>query len=338
MMDQRARLVDIAKALNISVTTVSRALNNKSDISQQTKQAVLDLAKELDYQPNTLAISLRKKRSLKLIGVVLPNVDHYFFSTVLQGIMNEAHQNNYLVLVAESSQDSAREKEILEEFVSYGVNGVLLAPSRESSYKNNLLPLVEQRIPVVLMDRTYDDYTSHYVQSDDYNGAFEAVSLLIKNGYKRIAHVRGSDNWSIGSERYRGYADALIQDGREIRNEYVVSCTLANKEEGFLVAKTLFNLPNPPDAVFTVTDNVAAGVIDYCNQFNLFIPEQVGVVGFSNSEISALLSPSLTTVEQKGQDIGKLAFSFFLQSLSDKTKVFQKTFESRLIVRESCGS
>lgn len=337
-MDQKARLIDIAKALNISVTTVSRALNNKSDISQQTKKAVLDLAKELNYQPNALAISLRKKISLKLIGVVLPNVDHYFFSTVLQGIMSAAHQNNYLVLVAESSQDATKEKEILDEFVSYGVNGVLLAPSRESRYKENLLPLVEQRIPVVLMDRTYEDYASHYVQSDDYNGAFEAVSLLIKNGYQRIAHIRGSDNWSIGSERYRGYADALTQQGRQLQEEYVVSCTLANKQEGFQAATHLFNLPNPPDAVFTVTDNVAAGVIEYCNQFNLFIPEQVGVVGFSNSEISALLSPGLTTVEQKGQDIGKVAFEFFLQSLSDKTKVFQKTFESRLIVRESCGS
>ena len=337
-MDQKARLIDIARALNISVTTVSRALNNKSDISKQTKQAVLDLAKELNYQPNTLAISLRKKRTLKLIGVVLPNVDHYFFSTLLQGIMSEAHQNNYLVLVAESSQDATKEREILEEFVSYGVNGVLLAPSRESNYEENLLPLVKQRIPIVLMDRTYADYSSHFVQSDDYNGALEAVNLLIKNGYKRIAHIRGSDHWSIGSERYRGYADALTQNGREILKEYVVSCTLANKEEGFQAATTLFNLPNPPDAVFTVTDNVAAGVIEYCNQFNLFIPEQVGVVGFSNAEISALLSPGLTTVEQKGQDIGKLAFSFFLQSLSDKTKVFQKTFESKLIVRESCGS
>lgn len=337
-MDQKARLIDIANALNISVTTVSRALNNKSDISQKTKQAVLDLAKELDYQPNTLAISLRKKRSLKLIGVVLPNIDHYFFSTVLQGIMSEAHQNNYLVIVAESSQDSTKEKEILEEFVSYGVNGVLLAPSRESSYEKNLLPLVEQRIPIVLMDRTYAEYSSHFVQSDDYNGAFEAVSLLLKNGYKRIAHIRGSDNWSIGSERYRGYVDALTQNGRELCTDHVLECLLANEAEGFEAAKTLFSLSNPPDAVFTVTDNVAAGVIEYCHQANLFIPEQIGVVGFSNSKISALLSPSLTTVEQKGQDIGKLAFSFFLQSLSDKTKVFQKTFESKLIVRESCGS
>lgn len=337
-MDQKIRLIDIARALDISVTTVSRALNNKSDISQQTKQAILDLAKELDYHPNTIAISLRKKRALNLIGVILPNVDHYFFSTVLQGIMSEAHQNNYLVLVAESSQDATKEKEILDEFVSYGVNGVLLAPSRDSSYEQNLFPLVEQRIPIVLMDRTYSDYKSHYVQSDHYQGAFEAVSLLIKNGYQRIAHVRGSDNWSIGSERFRGYTDALAKNGREIHEHHIVNCLQANEKEGYEAARTLFNLPDPPDAVFTVTDNVAAGVIEYCHEANLFIPEQIGIVGFSNSKISALLSPSLTTVEQKGQDIGKLAFKFFLNSLTDKSKIFQKTFESKLIVRESCGS
>lgn len=337
-MADKVRLIDIAKALNISVTTVSRALNNKSDINAQTKQAVLDLAKKLDYHPNTFAISLRKNRSLNLIGVILPNVDHYFFSTVLQGIMSEAHKNNYLVLVAESTQDPSKEKEILEEFINYGVDGVLLAPSRDSSYEQNLLPIIEQRIPIVLMDRTYSDYTSHYVQSDDYNGAFQAVSLLIKNDYRNIAHIRGSDRWSIGTERYRGYADALKKHGMSVNEEHIVSCVAANKEEGYQAASQLFELTNPPDAVFTVTDDVAAGVIDYCNQANLKIPEQIGVVGFSNSEISALLSPGLTTVEQKGQDIGKVAFEFFLQTLADKTLILQKTFESRLIIRESCGS
>lgn len=337
-MTGKTRLIDIANALNISVTTVSRALNNKSDINAQTKKAVLDLAKKLDYHPNAFAVSLRKKKSLNLIGVILPNVDHYFFSTVLQGVMSEAHKNNYLVLVAESSQKGMKEKQILEEFISYGVDGILLAPSRDSSFEQNLLPIIEQRIPIVLMDRTYSNFTGHYVQSDDYNGAVQAVSLLVKNGYRKIAHIRGSDKWSIGSERYRGYAATLAVHGLPLVEDHVVNCTVANKQEGFDAARQLFSLSNPPDAVFTVTDNVAAGVIEYCHQAKLSIPQQIGVVGFSNSEISGLLSPSLTTVEQKGQDIGSVAFSFFMQSLVDKDKVHQKTFESRLIIRESCGS
>jgi len=252
--------------------------------------------------------------------------------------MSEAHKNNYLVLVAESSQETSKEKEILDEFISYGVDGVLLAPSRESSYEQNLLPLIQQRIPIVLMDRTYEEYGGHFVQSDDYNGAYAAVNLLIKNGYKSIAHIRGTDTWSIGTERYRGYADALNNNGMPLNQNHIISCLAANKEEGFQAAIQLFSLPNPPDAVFTVTDDVAAGVIEYCHQRNLIIPDQIGVVGFSNSELSALLSPRLTTVEQKGQEIGKVAFEFFLHSLANKAKVFQKTFESRLIIRESCGS
>jgi len=334
-MKPKVKLIDIAKALNISTTTVSKALNDKSDISAKTKKAVLDLAKKWDYRPNNVAISLRKKRTLNLIGVVLPNVDHYFYSTILKGIITKASTENYLVLVGESNQDAEKEKLILDEFINYGINGVLLAPSPGSEYDLNLKKIKDYRIPHILIDRTFEGYAGHYVKSDDYRGALKAVNHLIEQGYTKIAHIKVSDNWSVGSDRLRGYEDALKQNDFAIRPDYIVACDLADKQEGIEIASNLLTLDNPPDAIFTVNDRVASGILEYAKEHDIAIPKDLGIVGFSNSMISSAVSPKLTTVEQRGEAMGELAFDYFFESLKNKDAVFQKTFESKLIIRES---
>ncbi len=334
-MAKDARLIDIANALNISVTTVSRALNDKDDISQKTKAAVLEVADMLDYKPNRLAISLRKKKAFNVIGVVLPNVDHYFFSTVLKGVMSKAHLNNYLVIVGESSQDDLKEKEILDEFISYGVSGILIAPTKHSSFEANFAYLKQKRIPYVFMDRTYDEHDTSYVRSDDYHGAYQAVNHLIEKGYQRIAHIKSSDGWSIGTERAKGYRQALTDSGLTCYDELIKSSDTATKEDGYQLTSEFFSMDAPPDAIFTVTDDVASGVYEYAHQHQIDIPSQLGVVGFSNSVLSSILIPKLTTVEQLGEQMGETAFDYFFQIRKDKRHSFQKTFESKLIVRES---
>jgi len=334
-MGKEARLIDIANALNISVTTVSRALNNKDDISQKTKAAVLEVADMLDYKPNTLAISLRKKKTFNVIGVVLPNVDHYFFSTVLKGVMSKAHLNNYLVIVGESSQDAKKEKEILDEFINYGVSGILIAPTKYSQYESNFAYLKDKRIPFVFMDRTYDDHDTSFVRSDDYHGAYQAVSHLINMGYQKIAHIKSSDGWSIGTERCKGYFQALQDHDLDYNSAYLKSSDTATKEDGYLLTAEYFKMDDPPDAIFTVTDDVASGVYEYAHEHQIDIPSQLGVVGFSNSILSSILIPKLTTVEQLGEQMGETAFDYFFQIRKDKRNSFQKTFESKLIVRES---
>jgi len=333
-MKSKVKLVDLARALNISTTTVSKALNNKSDISAKTKKTVLELAEKWDYRPNNLAISLRKKRHLNLIGVVLPNVDHYFFSTILKGIISKASTENYLVLVGESNQNAEKEKMILDDFINYGINGVLIAPSPDSNY-DNLTAITTFRIPHILIDRTFEGFEGHYVRSDDYNGAFKAVSHLMDQGYTKIAHVKVVDNWSVGSDRLKGYEDALKERGYEIRPEYIKTCDLATKKEGLDIAAQLLTASDPPDAIFAVNDRVASGILEYSKNHNIHIPNELGLVGFSNSVISSMVSPKLTTVEQRGEAMGELAFDYFFQSLSNKDDVYQKTFESKLIVRES---
>jgi len=334
-MAKDARLIDIANALNISITTVSRALNDKDDISQKTKAAVLEVAEMLDYKPNRLAISLRKKKVFNVIGVVLPNVDHYFFSTVLKGVMSKAHLNNYLVIVGESSQDNQKEKEILDEFISYGVSGILIAPTKYSSFEANFAYLKQQRVPCIFMDRTYDDHDTSFVRSDDYQGAFLAVTHLIEMGYQRIAHIKSSDGWSIGTERARGYLQALKDHELAYPSEFIKSSDTATKEDGYKLTAEYFNMDTPPDAIFTVNDDVAAGVYEYAHQHQIDIPTQLGVVGFSNSVLSSILIPKLTTVEQLGEQMGETAFDYFFQIKKDKRNSFQKTFESKLIIRES---
>ena len=338
-MSGRTKLKDIASALNVSVATVSRAINDKSDIHPTTKDAILEMAKKLNYKPNNLAVSLRKSHTLNVIGVAIPLVKHYFFSTLLQGIMTQAHESNYFVILGESMHDPDKEEQILSGFLEFGVSGIMLAPSKHSDFNKNVLPIVHRRIPVVIMDRMYDNYSGNYVNTNDFNGAYNATSHLIQCGYQRIAHIGSSDSWSIGHERFQGYKAALRDHGRNLNENLIHICNFNNKEEGaeegYKASKRLFALKTPPDAIFSVTDDIAIGVYDYAKEHGINIPNDLGIVGFSNSEISNYLNPRLTTMEQNAELMGSTAFQFFLDALSTKDSVFQKTFEPQLILRES---
>ncbi len=338
-MTKRSKLKDIAEALGVSITTVSRALNNKTDINQRTKRRILEMANELDYKPNNLAISLRKNKVANVIGVVIPVVNHYFFATVLKGIMAKAHLHNYLVLVGESLHKNQKEKQILEEFMDYGVSGILLAPCIESNFDENLLPIIHRRIPTVVMDRTYNNYDGNYVLTNDYQGAMIAVEHLKEQGYKRIAHIGSNDTGSVGLERRRGYLDAIKRLNLSFNDDLVIQIDVQDTElgiqAGYTAARKLLSGKDRPDAIFTVTDDVALGVYQFARENNINIPRELGVVGFSNSLSSRYISPSLSTVEQNGVSMGNLSFDFFYQALHSNGHLFQKIFEPKLIVRES---
>lgn len=297
------------------------------------------MAKEMDYKPNNLAISLRKNKVSNVIGVVIPVVNHYFFSTVLKGIMTKAHAHNYLVIVGESVHNSKKEKEILEEFMDYGISGILLAPCLGSDFSENLLPIIHRRIPVVVMDRLYDNYNGNYVLTEDKSGAYIAVRHLIEMGYQRIAHIGSTDSSSVGLERKNGYLSALRDHGMTIDESYIELVDLMDINEGiqngYERMASLMSCKVPPDAVFTVTDDVALGVYQYARDHGIKIPDELGVVGFSNSKVSKYLSPSLSTVEQNGEAMGNLAFDYFMQALHTNGMVYQKKFQSDLIVRQS---
>lgn len=333
-MIKRTKLKDIADALNISVTTVSRAINSKSDISDHTKKAVLDKAKELNYRPNALAISLRKSE-FNVIGVVLPSIDHYFFGTLLKGVMNKAHQSNYLVMIGESMNDPEKESEILNQFINHCVTGVLISPSNKSEELDYFNQLRNKRIPLVIMDRPFKNELDSVVKYDDLKGSQLAVEHLINQGYKRIAFLQGSEECIISQIRFEGYKKTLQDHGIPFDPSLVKSCAHPSHKDGFLMSKELLLSQPKVDAFFAVTDELASGVYEAAQEYNLNIPGDIGVVGYSNSQIATHLSPKLTSVEQPGEEMGELAFDYLQQIIIGSNRVLKKTFDAKLIIRNS---
>jgi len=333
-MIKRTKLKDIAEALNISVTTVSRAINSKSDISDETRKAVLEMAEQLNYRPNALAISLRKSE-FNVIGVILPSVDHYFFGTVLKGIMNKAHQANYLVMIGESMNDLDKEKEILNQFMSHCVTGILISPSVQDKSLDSLSQVRNKRIPFVVVDRPLENEIDSVVKYDDLNGAFLAVDHLISQGYKNIAVLKGRKECIISETRLNGYKKALKLHNIRYDPSLIKSCIYPSKNDGYQMSKELLLSNKEVDAFFAITDEMAAGVYEAAAEYKIKIPSDLGVVGYSNSEISYHLTPKLTTVEQPGESMGELAFDYLQQIIIGNNRLFKKTFDAQLIIRSS---
>lgn len=333
-MAKKLTMKDIAERLNISITTVSRALNNKSDVGENTRKAVLELAKSFDYAPNTMASSLRKSKS-NVIGVILPRLEHYFFSTVLKGIVSYAQKDNFVVSVGESSHNHKKESELIGQFIGMNVSGIIIAPCRNELNISYVNALKQNDIPLILMDRIPKNFKGNYIKLNDFHGAQVAVEHLIQQGYKKIAHIRGHGYSSIAEERYLGYLQALKLHNIKHNPSLVRTCEFVSSEEGYYFTKELVLSPNKPDAIFTVTDEVALGVYDALREMHLKIPEDVGVVGFSNSIVSNYLTPRLTTIDQPGVRMGEMAYEFLRASFDDNSDTFQKIFEAKLLIRES---
>ncbi len=334
-MSKRIGLKDIAKSLNVSVTTVSRALNDKFDINPETRKRILAKAEELNYRRNAYAVSLRKNEYFS-IGVILPSIDHYFFSTVLKGIMNKAHMANYLVIVGETTHYIQKEQEIIEQFISHCVSGVIISPSNQNSLTNNLELLRRKRIPYILVDRPSLDVNDSFVKYDDINGGFLATQHLIEQGFKKIAFIKGLDYCVISNARLEGYKKALKKYNLPIDEDLIkTSNHMDGNADGYLYTRQLLLSANKPDAIFTVTDDIATGVYSAAKELKINIPKDLGVVGYSDSKIATHLDPPLTTVEQPGSEMGEQAFDFLQQTIIKNNSQLKRIFEARLIIRES---
>jgi len=224
----------------------------------------------------------------------------------------------------------------MEQFVNHCVSGVIIAPSSDNAQGKNLELLHSQNIPCVMVDRLIDDYQGPYVKYDDIDGAFLATEHLIEQGYSKIACIKGNDECSISSSRLEGYKKALWKNDMLIESNLIKTCRQENEiDNGYLVAKQLLLSNSKPDAIFAVTDNIAAGIYKAAKEIGMNIPRDLGVVGYSNSKLSQHLTPSLTTVEQSGVQMGELSFDFLQQSLIDSNNRQTKCFDAKLIVRDS---
>jgi LacI family transcriptional regulator len=331
---------DIARELGISPSTVSRALKDHPDISADTKKAVNELAEKLNYQPNIVALNLRQSKT-NTLGVIIPEIVHFFFSTVISGIEDVAYSAGYNVILAQSNESLQREKTDIKALFNSRVDGMLMSISRETMNFDHIEAIISKGMPIVFFDRVYDNPQLSKVLVDDFEGAKEATLHLIEQGCKRIAHLEGPPNLTISTQRLEGYLQALKEHNIGVVKELIVPCPMGAIDEGKMATEKLLAMKNPPDAIFASNDPAAMGAMQAIKQKGLKIPNDVAVVGFSNWLFSAMMDPPLTSVDQPGFEMGQEAARLLIRHIEvkekDETEITPETkvLKTRLIVRAS---
>ena len=325
---------DLAKQLNISVSTVSRALRNTTDINAETKRAVLELAKELNYEPNVMAQGLVKRKT-KIIGVIVPVIHSNYFSQALSGMTEVASEFEYHLMFCQSNENAAEEIKCIKKLLACHVDGLLISVSKDTKTSAELEKVKQMEIPIVMFDRTLLDFPCNKVVVDEYDGAFRAVEHLIKKGCKRIAHVAGPLNASVSTNRINGYLDALKKYGLEQNNKLIYRCEDFEENALDAIKKILAQKPWP-DGIFFINDLSAITAIKYMKKKGIRIPEDIRVVGFNDDPVSDMIEPSLSTVMQPGYEVGKLAMRMVVDEIKIPHIDYQTiTLRTQLIIRES---
>lgn len=322
--------------LGLSVSGVSRALNNDSRISEATKKRVLEAAAAINYQPNRLATGLRRGKS-KLVGVIVPYVDGRFFAVVIKGIERAARAAGFSIIICQSDEDVEHERQNIETLLQAQVEGILVSISLTTRDFAHFAKVQERGVPLVFFDRTLYGHEVDAVVINDYGGAFASTTHLIQQGYRRIAHLAGAQHLNIYQQRRLGYLDALRAQGLPPDEQLIIYCEPITLETGRQAMEQLLLLPSPPDAVFSASDWALAGALQVLEQRGQRVPHDLGLAGFSNETFTTLITPKLTSVEQHGEQIGEQAFQLLLRLRKPDTaaKRQQLVIEPSLQVRAS---
>lgn len=336
MKKEVTTLKKIAQLLEISTSTVSRALNNHPDISEKTANKVKKLAKKLNYMPNIFAKGFRQHKT-NIIGVIVPNILSYFRSTILKEILLQAEAKGYRVIISESNNDVKKEKEMLHTMLQFGVDGILMSLSKNTIDINPILYALNQK-PLILFDKVSSKVPCTQIIIDGEEASFNAVEHLINIGKKRIAILKEFEQSYNSEKRFQGYLRALKANNIPIDEKIILSTDDISLKNGRRLTSQLISLKNKPDAIFSITDAGAIGAIQILKKFNFKIPDEIAVIGFSNSLSSTIVEPQLTTVDQPGKRIGEIAVNFLIKEIEEpKEYLSSKTIEikTNLIIRES---
>jgi LacI family transcriptional regulator len=326
---------DIALKCGLSVSTVSRALNNHPYINDDTKKMVKELAESLGYSPNIVARSLKSQRSNQ-IGVIVPEIRHDFFSNAISGIEEVAYQKGYTVIISQSNEDIKREKTNLNSMYLNRVAGIIVSISQSTDTSQHFRNLLKNGFKMVFFDRIPEDLDVYKVEIDDFQTAYDAVKYLIDKGHKKICHLGGPQNLAICSKREMGYKKAMSE--HRLQNEINVIEGGMHESDGYQSMDELIATENIPDAVFAVNDPVAIGAFKRLKEAKILIPEQVAVIGFSNNPIAEMIDPPLTTIEQHSMEMGKQAAKLLIDMIEgNPIKLESKTLKIKadLIIRGS---
>jgi DNA-binding LacI/PurR family transcriptional regulator len=333
-MDKPATIKDIARKLNISISTVSRALRNAGDVNSDTKKAVVALSEELNYQPNRLAISLREKQT-HTIGVIVPNLD-YVLSMMVRGIDEVALEAGYTVMVCQSNESFGREIVNTRRLLDSLVDGFIISVSSETKSFEHFKKIQERNLPIVVFDRVTPDLIAPSVRIDNEDGGFAATEHLIEQGYKRIAILAGPKNLGISNKRMDGYLNALKKYKIKKEEALIIHCDF-NQDYAYFATKELLAMKKRPDAIFTISDRMAIGAMLAIKEKGLSMPDDIGLVGFNNEPVTSLVTPQISSVEMSAFDVGKAAAKLFIETMhnnEDMTHI-EQVIKSKLVIRES---
>ena len=327
---------DIARELGVSVSTVSRALKDSPRISEEKRRTVQQYAREHNFTPNVLAESLRHSRvqPSRVIGVIVPEFTHYYFSSILTGIEEAAIARGYYIMVALSNETYEREVRICEMFHRLKVCGVIVSQAKDTRRYDHFQKLLDSQMPIVFYDRICTGVNASRVVVDDYMGAFTAVQHLIETGCRRIAFYGSPMQLEISKNRFNGYKDALLKRGLPFDEHLVRICD--NRQDAELITPDLFDGDYYPDAFFAVNDDTAIGILYTVKRMGLRVPEDISICGFTNGQRAVACDPMLTTVEQRGKRVGEEAAEILIdkvEGLLPMDSIEKRVVRTRLIIR-----
>jgi LacI family transcriptional regulator len=314
---KRITIYDIAQRLDVTASTVSRALSNNGYVNEATKQLVLKTAAELNYKRNTLASNLRMGKT-KTIGVVVPRINQNFFSNVIAGIEAVTYQKGYNLIICQSDELHEKEVKCINTLINQHVDCIVISVSADSYNYDHLQNVIDQGIQLIQFDRVAEELETLKVINDNEEASFKAVCHLIEQGYKKIALLEGPQNLNIFRQRKRGYLKALKKFKIPVNNAFVIE-NAWTKELGAGATKKLLSLPDAPDAIFASTSDFSAlGVLEVANDLHIKVPSQLGICGYSNEPFTEITSPSITTIDQFSVDMGKAVANLYFDELENK--------------------
>lgn len=336
-MKKPTTIKDIAEKLQVSIATVSRALRNSSEIKKETKDAVLAIAKSMDYHPNLLASSLSSKKT-KIIGVVVPTINRYFWSNSISGIENMAYQEGYKVMIFQSGESYEKEVEIMETLANSKVDGIIISFSKETWTFDHVQHVIDREVPVVLYERACANLGTSKIKTDDENGAFTLTNHLIEKGRKNIAYIGGPLALGVCQDRLKGYQKALDAAGLHVKQHLIITLEDFTFDLAGEALKQLWANADKPDGLICFADILAIGAMHAAHQLGIQVPEQLSIAGFGNDETSRFISPAITTMAQPSFEMGEMAARVLLEEIACSGEAHEKRHEiikSRLIIRES---
>ena len=337
--EKEVTIYDLARKLNISIATVSRALKDDPVVSKKTKKKIADLAQEMGYRSNNFARNLRTQKT-NTIGVIIPRINSYFMSSVIAGMENIATSEGYNLIISQSSESVEKEMANAVTLFNNRVDGLLVSLAYDTDSLTHFEPFIKKKIPIIFFDRTADHQDSTCVLINNLKAAYEATTHLISQGRRRIVHITATQKQNVYIDRLRGYKQALADQHIRFREEYVIVGNLS--QEAGADAAARIRLMNPlPDAVFSANDNCAVGCMIALKQMGIRIPEDIAFVGFNNDPVSTVIEPNLTTINYPGYEMGQLAARNLIDHLGGASGTRSTNtiiLRSELVIRESSAS